>query len=202
MNCRLSLLFDLALTWISENNLLLISKMKVVAIPQVYLYDLSLREVMDAARFFSLVVSLFLLYMWLFSWCHRWVYAMITNCWVLITNCHLLGIVTYLILVIIGASLSEPHTSVTALAEVVCMYVCLGPYTVNFKWAYLNISWKPFCMRYTQPAVASVKGHCQSAVPVWRNPEERRRLKLTHGWQLRTMTDKGRLLTDSKNHAA
>ena len=32
-------------------------------------------------------------------------------------------------LAIIGASLSEPHTSVTALAEVVCMYVCLGPYT-------------------------------------------------------------------------
>ena len=34
---------------------------------------------------------------------------------------------------IIGASLSEPHTSVTAFAEVVCMYVCLRPYTVNFK---------------------------------------------------------------------
>ena len=34
---------------------------------------------------------------------------------------------------IIGASLSEPHASVTALAEVVCMYVCLRPYTVNFK---------------------------------------------------------------------
>ena len=27
---------------------------------------------------------------------------------------------------IIGASLSEPHTSVTAFAEVVCMYVCLS----------------------------------------------------------------------------
>ena len=26
----------------------------------------------------------------------------------------------------IGASLSEPHTSVTAFAEVVCMYVCLS----------------------------------------------------------------------------
>ena len=26
---------------------------------------------------------------------------------------------------LIGASLSEPHTSVTAFAEVVCMYVCL-----------------------------------------------------------------------------
>ena len=27
--------------------------------------------------------------------------------------------------------------------------------------------------------------------------KERRQLKLTHVWQLRTMTDKGRLLTDS-----
>ena len=32
---------------------------------------------------------------------------------------------------IIGASLSEPHTSVTAFAEVVCMSVCLRPYTGN-----------------------------------------------------------------------
>ena len=34
---------------------------------------------------------------------------------------------------IVGASLSKPHTSVTAFAEVVCMYVCLWPYTINFK---------------------------------------------------------------------
>ena len=33
-------------------------------------------------------------------------------------------------------------------------------------------------------------------------PKEQRRLKLTHTWQLWTMTDKGRLLTDScTNHA-
>ena len=46
-----------------------------------------------------------------------------------------------LVLSMIGASLSEPHTSVTAFAEVVCIYVCmyvcmsacLWPYTVNFK---------------------------------------------------------------------
>ena len=30
-----------------------------------------------------------------------------------------------------------------------------------------------------------------------KEPEERRRLKLTHAWLLRTMTDKSRLLTDS-----
>ena len=33
----------------------------------------------------------------------------------------------------VGASLSEPHTSVTAFAEVVCMSVCPWLYTVNFK---------------------------------------------------------------------
>ena len=38
--------------------LLLISKMKVVAMPEVYLFDLSLEKAMDTARFFSLVVSL------------------------------------------------------------------------------------------------------------------------------------------------
>ena len=32
-----------------------ISKMKVIAIPEVYLYDLSPRMAVDAARFFSLV---------------------------------------------------------------------------------------------------------------------------------------------------
>lgn len=43
--------------------LLLVSKMKVVAMPEMYLYDLSLRKAMDATRFFSLVVSLSLFYM-------------------------------------------------------------------------------------------------------------------------------------------
>ena len=45
-------------------------------------------------------------------------------------SAHVVGLV-------IGASLSEPHTSVTALTE---LCVCLGPYTVNLKRAYLNIS--------------------------------------------------------------
>ena len=31
-------------------------------------------------------------------------------------------------------------------------------------------------------------------------PEEQRQLKLTHAWQLWTMTDKGRLFTDSTKH--
>ena len=43
---------------------------------------------------------------------------------------------------IIGASLSEPHTSVTALRMRVCIYACLDrPLTVNFKSAHSNISW-------------------------------------------------------------
>ena len=45
---------------------------------------------------------------------------------------------------LVGASLSEPHTSMTALCMCVCMlaclFVCLWPYTVNFKQACLNIS--------------------------------------------------------------
>jgi len=46
----------------------------------------------------------------------------------------------------IGASLSEPHTSVTALRTCVCMYVCMSvctvcrPYTENFKWARWNFN--------------------------------------------------------------
>ena len=34
---------------------------------------------------------------------------------------------------VIGVSLSKPNTSVTVFAEVVCMSVCLWPYTVNFS---------------------------------------------------------------------
>ena len=46
---------------------------------------------------------------------------------------------------LIGASLTEPHTSVTALCTHVCIcpsiYTCLdGPLTVNFKSAHSNIS--------------------------------------------------------------
>ena len=33
----------------------------------------------------------------------------------------------------IGASLDELHTSLTALRTCVCMLACLRPYTVNFK---------------------------------------------------------------------
>ena len=45
--------------------------------------------------------------------------------------------------IIIGASLSEPHTSVTAFAEVVCMSdcACLWPYTVNFKLGECRALW-------------------------------------------------------------
>ena len=35
--------------------------------------------------------------------------------------------------VLVGASLSEPHTSRTALRGCVCIRPCLQPHTVNFK---------------------------------------------------------------------
>ena len=87
--------------------------------------------------------------------------------------------------------------------------VCLRPYTITFKWEYLNIPWRPGSfMHAICPAhcrVVSVASpfpsYCQSTASAWRKPEERRRLKLTHAWQLRTMTDKSRLLTDNTNHA-
>jgi len=49
-------------------------------------------------------------------------------------------------------------------------------------------------------ACTSPRNLTQRSVGV--KPEEQRRLKLTLTWQLLTMTDKGRLLTDmSTNHA-
>ena len=71
---------------------------------------------------------------------------------------------------IVGASLSEPHTSVTALAEV-CMYVCMfaQPYTVNFKMSVFKYFMKTF-VHVICPArcrfllyYGEVKGYCQSA---------------------------------------
>ena len=45
-----------------------------------------------------------------------------------------------LTLLVIGASLNRPHTSVTALRTcmcvLACLLVCLWPYTVNLKWAH------------------------------------------------------------------
>ena len=59
IDCHSYLTFNLNL-WESNEYLnycfcLQTSKMKVVAMPEVYFYDLSLRKAMDAARFFSLV---------------------------------------------------------------------------------------------------------------------------------------------------
>ena len=53
---------------------------------------------------------------------------------------HHLGYGYVIWLTLVGASLSELHTSVTALHMWVCMLVCLDrPLTVNFKWAHSNI---------------------------------------------------------------
>ena len=42
----------------------------------------------------------------------------------------------------IGESLSEPHTSETALIAQMCVYTTLQPYIINFKWVHSNISWR------------------------------------------------------------
>ena len=102
---------------------------------------------------------------------------------------------------IIGASLSEPHTSVTAFVEVVCMYVCLRLYTVNFKWAHLNISWRLNVQDLRVVFVPSPLLHRWRATARAQRWREARGTKTMHAWQLLTMTDKGRLLTDSTNHA-
>ena len=66
---------------------------------------------------------------WWLCWC------LMYYCQWLVTNVFqslLLGSSIY----VIGASLSEPHTSVTALLDVcVCMSVCVRPYTENLNWA-------------------------------------------------------------------
>ena len=111
------------------------------------------------------------------------------------------GDVTILLHTLIGASLSEPHTSVTALRKCVCMLACLRPYTVNFKWAHLNISRR----LNKRPQIASCPACCRGRTTARtrgrreRNLEQRR-LKLMHPWQLRTVTDKGRLLKGGTNY--
>ena len=60
----------------------------------------------------------------------------------------------------IGVSLSEPHTSVTALAEVVCMFAAIH---CKFKMSVFHEDRVVSCMQYAQPAVASVKDYCQRA---------------------------------------
>ena len=78
---------------------------------------------------------------------------------------------------IIGASVSEPHTSVTALRTCICMLacllVCLWPCTINFKWAYLNISQRLNVKQSRAQAAVVVKGYCHARVErrYERNPE-------------------------------
>ena len=74
---------------------------------------------------------------------------------------------------IIGASLSEPHTSVTALRTRVylCAYACLDrPLTGNFKWAHSNISRRSIS-RYRKSMWRPVEGYCQSAAS-WTRSED------------------------------
>ena len=61
---------------------------------------------------------------------------------------------------LIGASLSEPHTSGTALRKCVCIRACLRPYTVNFKCAF---KYFPKIKRPRALSQLAMLGHCQSA---------------------------------------
>ena len=76
--------------------------------------------------------------------------------------------------VLIGTSLREPHTSVTALCTCVCIYACLlvcldWPLTVNFKWAHSNISrwWNVHADVYFNELSKS-----QTAVSLWKSKSE------------------------------
>ena len=74
---------------------------------------------------------------------------------------------------LIGASLSEPHTSMTALRKCVCIYACLDrPLTVNFKWAHSNISHPCRSDRHTLQLSLSYEnkheGYCQTVGLAWR----------------------------------
>ena len=60
---------------------------------------------------------------------------------------------------VIGASLSEPNTSGTALHKCVCICACLWPYIVNFKRAFKYFS-KILC---PHARWRTMQGYCQSA---------------------------------------
>ena len=73
----------------------------------------------------------------------------------------------------IGASLSEPHTSVTSLSTCVCIYACLlacldRPLTVNFKWAHSNISRCPRWRVLQLSRENEREGYCQIAGLAWK----------------------------------
>ena len=103
-------------------------------------------------------------------------------------------------LLFIGASLSNPHTSATALQKCVCiltsLFACLQPYTINFKRSALyfrKLNEHPWPDSLV-PSTPSVKDYTRMQRRCERNSEWRR-LKLMHAWQLRNVTDKGRLRT-------
>ena len=77
---------------------------------------------------------------------------------------------------VIGASLSEPNTSGTALHKCVCICACLWPYIVNFKRAFKYFS--KILRPWTVKDNAGLLPECSIGFPEWR------RLKLKHARQL------------------
>ena len=85
----------------------------------------------------------------------------------------------------IGASLIEPHTSVTALLKCVCvcllacLLACLRPYTVNFKCAFKYFLKFNVIMHGNSQSAASATGAKTAEV-------EARTATSCLSWQLRT----------------
>ena len=139
MKCRLSLIFNFAWTWISENNFVTDYQNESHSNARSILVWLISQEAMDAATFFSLVsLSLFLFYMRLF-------YDVICGCmvwlligWVLLANWELQSCVTCLILaniVMWTQSVSAARVCVCACAcACVCVCVCVRVHVCVYVW--------------------------------------------------------------------
>ena len=93
--------------------------------------------------------------------------------------------------VVIGASLSEPHTSGTAFRKCVNVRACLRPYTVNFKWAHSNISRRSISWALD---LLHEAGLLRATARVQRRQPG---AKLKHAWQLLVCAS-----TDHQRHAA
>ena len=66
----------------------------------------------------------------------------------------------------IGASLSEPHTSRTALRKCVNVSACFWPYTINFKWVHSNISRRSISPAQSSARSSAHEGYGPSAASV------------------------------------
>ena len=71
---------------------------------------------------------------------------------------------------VIGVSLSDPHTSETALCMCVSIYTCLQPYTVTFKWGHSNILWRS--ISWSICIWRPMEGYCQSGMSATQSKDD------------------------------